>query len=679
MQQPECGPTSSPAGNCWIHCAAADTNTTLRTALDGVFPTVLNTIEDRVNLLTSISTLQVANGVNPCDMERAFSAPTSAYPQTDLLVYVLTRPTTANTATWTKVCQRDSTTGRPTIVAVNFSVGKVMQSGLGELVLREILKTMALDSTDTWSVALSTVDRTDEFGFPRKRMANANVLAAARAQFACETLDGAELENGYDVNLYSVTFPDSGIYTQWKYLDKRIFGPEILTGVASPSEPAVWSSLSDAVLRDSGWYTPLGTPDHNPWGYQEGCSFVTSSCQDFSCDYGAEVLAAGCSNRVERRHLNDYFCLGAPSAVSCNDENVDEPTLRDPVSRCSYDLKRKAQCNTKCYPDNITPINAPIMGDNTDPQEGGVEPLADFCPIPAADLGSCASPSSATAYSAERGEYFGDDSACFMSSARVNTNATAGADDGVVAILPTCLKYDCASTTRLMYQIDGLWFECVDNEVKDLDLAGIDSTRPELSGTIQCPLVRVLCRDYVAPADEPAWPKLDRIDPDRIDFRGGMQLTLFGSGFGTNTSTLTYNVTVGGRPCAPVVNIGSDGTMMSCTAPAFEENQAEDLTVTVVDSLGRSSSRFRAVETLDAQATPTPAPIKNEKIVTGADDFFKKKCAGVLCFIWIIAGLVVAVIGCVVIKTHKKNKRKKKLERKKAEKDEGSGVPLNDL
>ncbi|VDO93039.1 unnamed protein product [Soboliphyme baturini] len=95
-----------------------------------------------------------------------------------------------------------------------------------------------------------------------------HVLEAVRTHFNCGTLEGAQLEN------------DGGPGTSNVHWEKRLFGPEIMTGELSRN--AIFSQITGALLKDSGWYMidermlePL------TWGASKGCLFATASCREY--------------------------------------------------------------------------------------------------------------------------------------------------------------------------------------------------------------------------------------------------------------------------------------------------------------------------------------------------------------------------------------------------------------
>jgi hypothetical protein len=95
------------------------------------------------------------------------------------------------------------------------------------------------------------------------------VLAAAREQYACATLTGLELEE----------FGGPG--TAGSHWEKRVVLDELMAPTITQS--SVLSSLTLALLDDSGWYTvDYRMAQLLTWGRKKGCEFVNNRCDTVS-------------------------------------------------------------------------------------------------------------------------------------------------------------------------------------------------------------------------------------------------------------------------------------------------------------------------------------------------------------------------------------------------------------
>ncbi|KAK6740694.1 hypothetical protein RB195_008881 [Necator americanus] len=185
---------------------------------------------------------------------------------------------------------------------------------------------------------------------PVHMMVTPRVREEARQHFACDILEGAELENQGG---------DGTALTHW---EKRVFENEAMTG--THTQNPVYSRLTLALLEDSGWYKPnYESAEELYWGRKLGCDFVRKSCGEWI------------NNKIEKGELPAPFC----------NEIKHDGKKSLAVTRCTSQRDSLALCNLVPYRKEL-PIQfrnfAKIDGvskDGTKHYGGSVE-LADFCP-----------------------------------------------------------------------------------------------------------------------------------------------------------------------------------------------------------------------------------------------------------------------------------------------------------
>ncbi|KAL6728750.1 hypothetical protein Aduo_010489 [Ancylostoma duodenale] len=185
---------------------------------------------------------------------------------------------------------------------------------------------------------------------PVHMMVTPRVREEARQHFACDLLEGAELENQGG---------DGTALTHW---EKRVFENEAMTG--THTQNPVYSRLTLALLEDSGWYKPnYENAEELHWGRKLGCDFVRKSCGEWI------------NNKIEKGELPTPFC----------NEIKHDGRKSLAVTRCTSQRDSLALCNLVPYRKEL-PIQfrnfAKIEGvsqDGTKHYGGSVE-LADFCP-----------------------------------------------------------------------------------------------------------------------------------------------------------------------------------------------------------------------------------------------------------------------------------------------------------
>eukprot|EP00802_Teleaulax_amphioxeia_P007078 Tamp_07084.p1 GENE.Tamp_07084~~Tamp_07084.p1 ORF type:complete len:618 (+),score=81.29 Tamp_07084:601-2454(+) len=122
-----------------------------------------------------------------------------------------------------------------------------------------------LDNT----VLVETKTGLDRVDSKRTAVKSPKVVEVARKHFACDTLDGVELED------------DGGGGTAGSHWEKRQMMNEFMCGAPSGFKNSK-SAVTLALLEDSGWYLPdYSQADALTWGWRKGCSFATA-CSTFS-------------------------------------------------------------------------------------------------------------------------------------------------------------------------------------------------------------------------------------------------------------------------------------------------------------------------------------------------------------------------------------------------------------
>lgn len=134
---------------------------------------------------------------------------------------------------------------------------------------------------------------------------------AVRSHFGCSSLRGAAFED------------EGGEGSQGSHLERRIFGPELMTGVMA-SRPRA-SPISLAVLEDSGWYVPsyFAVPEM-VWGRDNfinreglsGCEFASIHKNFFKSD-GNPTETCPLRPKSHLSSSDTHLCNGKETLDSC--------------------------------------------------------------------------------------------------------------------------------------------------------------------------------------------------------------------------------------------------------------------------------------------------------------------------------------------------------------------------
>ena len=282
------------------------------------------------------------------------------------------------------------------------------------------------------------------------RLTTPRVVSAVRAHFGCDSLTGAELEEG------------GGVSSAGSHWEARVFGSELMTSVYGiAGNGAYLSSLTLAALEDSGWYrASYEDAEALPWGYRRGCAFATERCFD------ANATAA----------FPSTFC----------DTHMQ--------TGCTDDRTRVGACTTATYGAAL-PAEQQYFGSAT---LGGTVAFTDYCPVyvgGSSDQQLCTSSYSDAALYDATGDEHGASSRCFAS----NLSATIyGGGTNYAYCYPTSCAYDAASgEPTLSVVVKGASLACPQ--------AGgeISAGAAGLFGWLTCPAALEVCPTLLCPTATP--------------------------------------------------------------------------------------------------------------------------------------------------------------------------------
>lgn len=277
------------------------------------------------------------------------------------------------------------------------------------------------------------------------------VATVARNQFNCQELNGAQLEN-------QPTGENSCTGDHW---DERMFYPELLSGVISPTTNYL-SPLTLALLEDSGWYKANYTKSHvSPWGHGVGCPFVSSPC-----------LVGGGNGRdgAVPSYGKGFFCNKASSRG------------------CSPGYTHKMACTVIDYSlrgEYMPAAQFQYFGDTGvgGPREG------DYCPVYGsvysglkAEQLDCRIPANDDAIDVIYSEEYGDNSMCFETTSGEGRCYNA-----------RCIYQDF----NLQLQVDGKWYTCEE----DFQQIAVSTLSGAFGTTVTCPRLSSVCPDMFCPAN----------------------------------------------------------------------------------------------------------------------------------------------------------------------------------
>lgn len=451
--------SSTVTSNCWGQCNTALVISQSRAAVVDEIVANAKTQLEQALLVLSVGGSLVLGNAQKCGSGGGVTIPstykTTGVSNTDIVIFVTSRPTDEGVLGWGVSCQEDQN-GRSIAGQINISP-LLLQSQYtpkfrAAVIVHEIFHVLGfsgnkfMDFRDENGNVRSQTVIPDSHTFkgknyPVKKLATPAVIAAGRKYFDCDTLDGIELED----------YGSSG--TAGSHWEQRLLLNELMTGAGldNPGSGPVMSVFTLAAMEDSGWYRV----DHNfteelEWGRGFGCSFVDDRCEESWPTF-------------EDSGVSGYFC--------------NKKLL--PTSYCTFDQRGKGFCTAAVYSQPLPEYYQHF----SDPNIGGQNPLTDYCPyIVRNPDGDCTNPDNKDGVdAASTGEYFGEMSRCFASDLTTSLFINPLSDLGT-----RCFMYSCINGV-LYTNVGKKWIKC------PLDGGHIKRV-VGYSGSITCPKASFICK-----------------------------------------------------------------------------------------------------------------------------------------------------------------------------------------
>lgn len=302
--------------------------------------------------------------------------------------------------------------------------------------------TLKIDSSDDTDHTFSIVTPT--------------VAQVVRNHFACQTLDGAPLENHNNMNSKDC-FGD-----HW---DEQLFHTELMGGTQAVEN--VLSPLTLALMEDSGWYkASYERAGISSFGHMAGCDFVEKDC----------IVDGG----NVPQYSKGFFCN--------NTMFVRNGALKG-FYECDASHTHAAQCDLADHAMFAAGFQTPPPEQEyqyfDNPMIGPVNYIqADYCPIVHENPINCKDP---IGVETVEGETFGSDSLCYNAK-------FPSLFEGSTAPFATCMKSKCNEQSgKLEVFVKGSKFVC-DFDFQQHSYPGLGS-----SDTFECPRLSVVCPHFMCP------------------------------------------------------------------------------------------------------------------------------------------------------------------------------------
>lgn len=450
-------PTHANSAAVTVSCTAADLMTTQKTEV------LLSTLNAALEFFSdSLKTTPTSHVEVPAAACIGLDNSAETVEDSDFVLFLSAAPYMTSgsmTLAWGRPCVLDESTDRPIVGLINFipAALAIASTSLSvKIAMHEL--THALGFTNLISTLSSYVDESGQYHAEggtasvyrvslQKTVAlikTPRILAAARKHFGCPELDGVEVEDMGDIGT---------VGSHWK---KRLFYDDALAGVITTPQ-LHFSSMTLAFFEDKGYYKVSydrieGT---SPWGFQRGCSFLTSSC-----------LWLGKSGEA------DEFCFTDDSSTT---------------QRCSFNRLSIGRCDVTRYMSGLPSMYQYF----SDSSLGGSMAAMDYCPTVVPYDGTDCITSSATtstslassAIANRYGNEYGESSRCFVSNL-----ITAAWPVGKMQA--RCFPMTCTAAGQVLLRIQGVTVACpadgTEGKADTSQLVGVH-------GEVECPAASLLC------------------------------------------------------------------------------------------------------------------------------------------------------------------------------------------
>jgi leishmanolysin len=531
---------SDTDSNCWRPCGADDFATAEK--LDFLVKTVLPRVEAHFALALRSRGLRdserLRTSVETCGsfpVPGGYASPGLA--DADVVLMLTVTPTVGSTIAFAAACAFDAAGGRPVLGYINWGPNSVtLQCAAGDKLctaktnvdgqvavgVHEASHALGISSSlfpnfvdfDTgapYPGGGPTVQRTlrspEGLEHAVTLMVTPTVVAAARIHFACDTLEGLELEN------------QGAAGTAGSHWERRLLWNEYMTG--SSSRVSVFSNLTLALFHDSGWYRANFThAELLPWGYRGGCAFASRRCSSWTPELG----------------LPNYFCNDS-KAISCTHDHT-------AIGGCQI---------TQAAASSVDPWYRYVVAEDAPGSVGiGIDTLADYCPLYYPFTNGLCTDSANFDEDQHKptAEQFAADARCFPSTVR---DSTLSAGPGSSAA-PSCYRHACEGVGRLRIKIGAVWYPCPEG-------GGVITGFSGHHGQVVCPDPLNLCPPGTRRI---LWPDVLEVSPGTIVSTGKTKLTVFGKFF----SLFGTNVLIDGKICEEL-DVESPA-VLTCLTPAVE-------------------------------------------------------------------------------------------------------------
>ncbi|GET86487.1 GP63, leishmanolysin [Leishmania tarentolae] len=369
---------------------------------------------------------------------------TKGFRNTDFVLYVASVPSEPGALAWGLTCQMFPD-GHPAVGVINIPAANIASRN-NQAVTRTVAHEMAHAlgfSSNFFEAAgiLQNISNVRGKPFSVPVINSSTVVAKAREQYGCNTLEHLELED------------QGGEGSAGSHIKMRNAQDELMAPAAAGG---YYTALTMAIFQDLGFYqADFSKAEAMPWGKDAGCAFFTRKCME---------------NNITK--WPNMFCNST-----------------EQVMRCSRNRLALGNCGISVVSNQL-----PVYGQYfTGLSMGGSSVLRDYCPVVEAySDGSCLQSASEASRCMNVFNIFSDVARCFDGSFK--RKAT---ESGRKPYAGLCANVKCDTATRTYsVQVRGSSSYVICTPGRNIELSTV-SDAFEQGGYITCPPYVEVCQGNV--------------------------------------------------------------------------------------------------------------------------------------------------------------------------------------
>ncbi|GET93839.1 GP63, leishmanolysin [Leishmania tarentolae] len=372
---------------------------------------------------------------------------TNGFRNTDFVLYVASVPSEVGVLAWATTCQVFSD-GRPAVGVINIpasTIATTHNQAVTRVVAHEMAHALGF-SKQFFEAAgiLQKVSNVRGKDFSVPVINSSTVVAKAREQYGCDTLEHLELEDQGGVG-------SAGSHIKMRNAKDELMVSSVATGY--------YTALTMAVFQDLGFYqADFSKAEVLPWGKNAGCAFLSEKCMEKNITKWPAM-----------------FCDGRRKELRCS-------STRLSLGMCAIATAKELPAHFQYF---------------TDPRLSGSAPFMDYCPfVVLSSNAKCTQSSSTASPDLNSFNIFSEAARCIDGSFQLMSR-----QGGIATLSAICANISCYTarrTYRVQVRGSTRYVQCTPG--RKVELSSVSNSFRKQS-YITCPPYVEVCQGNVQAAE----------------------------------------------------------------------------------------------------------------------------------------------------------------------------------